>query len=282
MAGTILDYRIPDECRGTILEAIVRDKLHEVTGAKEKWPEPAIRMALERAPEVRSLTKALLRRKPAIIAEIKRASPSAGLLRKDFDPTWIAEQYESAGAAAISVVTEEKHFQGNIETIAGLRWRTRLPLLRKDFIVDSYQLYESRHAGADAVLLIVAILAPDLLRSLLSCTRGLGMEALVEVHTESELDKALEAGAEIIGVNNRDLRSMTVSLDISRNLARRIPENVVAVTESGISGTEDIARLLEAGYRGFLIGESLMRSTSPANKLAELVRRGSSVSSRFS
>jgi indole-3-glycerol phosphate synthase len=271
MTQASVQYTLPKELEGTILASIMHAKLPEIAGAKQKWPAASIQMMLDRAPEVRSLKGALLRRSPSIIGEIKKASPSAGLLRRDFDPVAIALEYEKAGAAAISVVSEGKHFQGRLETIADLRWRTALPLLRKDFIVDSYQVFESRHAGADAILLITALLTPSLLRSLRAQAEDLGMDALVEVHDESELERAVESGATLIGVNNRDLRTFEVSPDRSLGLAARIPRDVVAVSESGIRTAEDVRKLANAGYRGFLVGETLMRVTSPGAALAELV-----------
>jgi len=227
-------------------------------------------MALDRAPRIRSLKRRLLLR-PGIIAEIKQKSPSAGLLRPDLDPVRIADDYEKAGAAAISVVTEPIFFRGGIETLAGLRWHTNLPLLRKDFVVDPYQVLEARHAGADAVLLIASLLDGPSLEELRTFTEDLGMDALVEVHGEEELERAVVAGATLIGVNSRDLKSFEVSLDVCLRLAERLPGSVAAVAESGIRTAEDVRRLSKAGYRGFLIGESIMRAVSPGAALAELV-----------
>lgn len=271
MTQKVVDYCFPQDLEGTMLERIMRDRLHEIVGAKLKWPASAIEMALDRAPEVRSLKKALLRRSPAIIAEIKRASPSAGILRADFNPVTIAQGYEEAGAAAISVVTENKYFQGGLEIIPSLRWMSGLPLLRKDFIVDRYQILEARHAGADAVLLIVALLDTHALERLRVEAEKLGMEVLVEVHSDNELERALEAGSTLIGVNNRDLRTFEVSLDVSLKLAPLVPKQVAAISESGIRSAEDIGRLTAAGYRGFLIGESLLRAASPSKALADLI-----------
>jgi indole-3-glycerol phosphate synthase len=226
---------------------------------------------LDRAPEVRSLKKALTRRNPAIIAEIKKASPSSGLIRKDFDPEKIAREYEVSGAAAISVLTEAQHFQGGLEILASLRWTVKLPLLRKDFIVDHYQILEARHAGADAVLLIAALLDSASLKQLRLEAERYGMEALVEIHSEAELQKALDSGATLIGVNNRDLRTFEVSLDTAFKMAPLMPESVLAVAESGIRTADDIRRLVNAGYSGFLVGEQLMRSLSPGEALTKLI-----------
>jgi indole-3-glycerol phosphate synthase len=228
---------------------------------------------MDRAPAIRSFKGALLSRAPAIISEIKKASPSAGVIREDFNPRAIAGEYQKSGAAALSVITEVSHFRGGLEILAQLRWDVRLPLLRKDFIVDSYQILEARHAGADAILLIAALLDAQTLMDLRKEGERLGMDALVEVHNETELQHALDSGASLIGVNNRDLRTFKVSLDVSLKLGRSIPKGVVAVAESGIRTAEDIRRLSEAGFRGFLVGEHLMRSPSPGAALAALLAR---------
>jgi indole-3-glycerol phosphate synthase len=269
-----IEYRIPQDLAGTSLEPIVRNKLHEIAGASLKWSSESIEMALERSPVPRSLKRALLKKSPAVIAEVKKASPSAGVIRPDFDPMAIFNSYQDAGAAAVSVVTEGRYFGGRLETISSLRWASKVPLLRKDFILDRYQILESRHAGADAVLLIAALHDAHSLKSLRGEAERLGMEALVEVHTPAELEKALASGATIIGVNNRDLRTLQVSLDISRKLGPQIPRDVVAVTESGIRTREDIDSLLQSGFRGFLIGETLMRAASPGAALGELIGSG--------
>lgn len=263
-------FSIPLELKGTILDQIVAARVPAIEGAKYKLPAECIRMAFGRMPPVRSLKKALASR-PGIIAEVKKASPSAGLLRPDFDPGGIAAAYVKAGASAISVLTEPDYFKGGLETLAALRWKVDRPLLRKDFIIDPYQIFEARHAGADAVLLIAALLAESGLRELRTCAEELGMDALVEVHTESELERALGAGATLIGVNNRDLRTFEVSLDVSLRLAGRIPGEAIAVAESGIRAADDIRRLSGAGYRGFLVGESLVRAPSPGAALSNLM-----------
>lgn len=265
------DYQLPENLKGTILEKIMYAKVHEIIGAKNRLPAYSIENVLDRAPEVVSLKKALASRTPAVIAEIKRASPSAGMIREDFDPVKIAREYRDSGAAALSIVTEVHHFRGGLEILARLRWETKLPLLRKDFIVDPYQVLEARHAGADAVLLIAALLDVSSLKGLRAEVERHGMDALVEVHNELEVQKALDAGATIIGVNNRDLRTFEVSLDVSLNMARILPGSVIAVAESGIRTASDIQRLAGAGYRGFLVGEQLMRSPSPGAALSELI-----------
>jgi len=259
--------------KGTILEKIMHAKVHELIGAIGKLPAVSMSSVLDRAPEVRSFRNALKSHSPAVIAEIKRASPSAGLICRDFDPRKIAREYQKSGAAALSVITEVQHFQGGLEILATVRWSNPLPLLRKDFIIDPYQILEARHAGADAVLLIAALLDPAALKSLRTEAERYGMEALVEVHNEAELENALESGATLIGVNCRDLRTFEVSLDVALNLARKLPQSVMPVAESGIKTADDLRRLAGAGYRGFLVGEQLMRASSPGKELAELIRR---------
>jgi indole-3-glycerol phosphate synthase len=269
-AGT---YRLPVALKGTILEKIMYNKMHELTGAKEKLPAVAMESVLDRAPQIRSFKKALASHAPAIIAEIKKASPSAGVIREDFDPLKIALEYQKAGAAALSIITEVQNFQGGLEILATLRWSTKLPLLRKDFMVDPYQILQARHSGADAVLLIAALLDTDALRNLRNEAERLGMDALVEVHNEHELQVALDSGAAIIGVNSRDLRTFEVSLDVALNLAKAMPKGVLTVAESGIRTADDVRRLSDAGYRGFLVGESLMRAPSPGEALTNLLNR---------
>lgn len=271
MIESLDNYRLPTILRGTILDEIIHDRVREVIAAKKKLPAASIEVVLDRAANVRSFREALKKNPPSIIAEIKGASPSAGLIRKDFDPLEIARQYQESGAAALSVITEVKHFQGGLEILARLRWNTMMPLLRKDFIIDPYQIIEARHAGADAVLLIAALHNTASLHALRREAERLGMDALIEIHNESELQQALDCGATLIGVNNRDLRTFEVSLDISLSLAAILPQNVLAVTESGIRTADDVRRLSDVGYRGFLVGEQLMRSPSPGRALAELL-----------
>lgn len=271
MREASFDYQLPITLKGTILERIMHSKMHELIDIKNKLPAISLEGYLDCAPEIRSFRKALMSRNPAIIAEIKKASPSAGLIRADFDPIKIAQEYQLAGASALSVITEVHHFQGGLENLASLRWNSKIPLLRKDFIVDPYQILEARYVGADAVLLIAALLDAGTLRNLRGEAERYGMDALIEVHNEAELRKALDSGAALIGVNNRDLRTFEVSLDVSLNLARLMPKDVLAVAESGIRNSEDVRRLSDAGYRGFLVGEQLMRAPSPA-ALKDLLR----------
>jgi len=272
MLQSASDYKLPEALNGTILEKIMHAKVHELIGASKKFPAVSMESVLDRAPEVRHFRNALKAHSPAIIAEIKKASPSAGLIRADFDPVKIAHEYQESGAAALSVITEVQHFQGGLEVLASLRWNSSLPMLRKDFIIDPYQILEARHAGADAVLLIAVLLNGDALRSMRTEAERFGMEALVEVHNESELDRALESGATLIGVNSRDLRTFEVSPDVALRLAQKLPQGVLAVAESGIRKADDLKRLSGAGYSGFLVGEHLMRAPSPGKALAELVK----------
>jgi indole-3-glycerol phosphate synthase len=205
-----------------------------------------------------------------VIAECKRRSPSKGVLASKYDPVAIATAYERGGAAAISVLTEPTFFDGSLEHLAAVRTAVKLPLLRKDFIVDEYQLHEARANGADAILLIVAALnQPDLVRLHLRA-HALGLAALVEVHDEEELRRALDGGARLVGVNNRNLRTLSVDVDASHRLARLIPREVVAVSESGLQMRSEIDRLRAEGYRAFLIGERFMTDADPARAIAEL------------
>ena len=219
----------------------------------------------------RDFSAALKKKEPAIIAEIKKASPSKGLLQPDFHPASIAVEYESGGAACLSVLTDRKYFQGSFDDLEAARGATSLPVLRKDFTVDPLQIYEAAAHGADAVLLIAAILDVHQLRSFRELARELGLAALVEVHNETELDRALESGAEIIGVNNRNLETFEVSLEVSLRLSETIPAEVLRVSESGIFTRSDIDLLRGAGFRAFLIGESLMKASHPAQSLRALV-----------
>jgi len=212
---------------------------------------------------------------PAVIAEIKKASPSKGLIRADFDVEWLARRYRAGGARALSVLTDEPFFQGSLRNLELASAAAPLPCLRKDFIVDEYQIAEARAHRADAILLIAAALTGAELQRFAQAARGLSLDVLVEVHTGQELEHVLgalgETGADAIGVNNRDLKTFEVTLETSLALAERIPASVVRVTESGLSSAEDIARMRKAGFGAFLIGESLMRQADPGAALAELL-----------
>ena len=212
---------------------------------------------------------------PAVIAEIKKASPSKGLIRKEFDVEWLARRYKAGGAAALSVLTDEPFFQGSLRNLELASAATPLPCLRKDFMLDEYQILEARAHRADAILLIAAALSNAEMRGLSHSARQLKLDVLVEVHTSEELDRVLDAlgntGADAIGVNNRDLKSFEVTLETSLALVDRIPPNVLRVAESGISTAGDLARLRAAGFDAFLIGESLMRQPDPGAALAAIL-----------
>jgi indole-3-glycerol phosphate synthase len=255
----------------TILDEILRHTREEVARARRQdpfdpWPPPA------GLPILRDFRGALVA--PGafrVIAEVKKASPSRGVIRADFDPVRIAETYARHGAAALSVLTDEKYFQGRIEFLARIRETVPLPILRKDFVIDPWQLRESRARGADAILLIAAALTPGDLRALHAEARRLGLDVLVEVHDEPELVAAVEAGAEIFGINNRDLRTFEVTLETTRRLAPKIPAGAVGVCESGIHTRNDLDEMVRCGIRCFLIGESLMSAPDPGARLAELI-----------
>ena len=206
-----------------------------------------------------------------VIAECKRRSPSRGVLAAAYDPVAIARQYEAGGAAAISVLTEPTFFDGALEHLTAVRAAVGVPLIRKDFTVDEYQLFEARAAGADAVLLIVAAMEQGLLKSLQQRAWELGLAALVEVHTEEELTRAIDSGARLIGVNNRNLRTLTVDVEASYRLAALIPAGVVGVSESGLQSRADLEKLSAAGYRAFLIGERFMTDSDPAAAISGLM-----------
>jgi indole-3-glycerol phosphate synthase len=208
---------------------------------------------------------------PRIIAECKRRSPSKGVLRESYDPAAIARAYEDAGAAAISVLTEPGFFDGALSHLTGVRAAVSIPVLRKDFIISRYQIAEARVAGADAVLLIAAALEQPELDALLGATAEYGLDALVEVHDENEIDRALSAGARIIGVNSRDLHTLQVNIDVLHRLAGRIPAGVIAVAESGIRDAASISALRDAGYRGFLVGERFMSEADPGAALRAML-----------
>lgn len=215
-------------------------------------------------------------RPPRVIAECKRRSPSKGILREHYDPAVIAAAYEQHGAAAISVLTEPGFFDGSLEHLTAVRRAVRIPVLRKDFIVTPYQLAESRSAGADAVLLIAAALDDAGLNDLLRGAEAYGMDALVEVHDEEELERAVSAGAAIIGVNSRDLHTLAVDTSVFETLAHRIPRGVVAVAESGLKDARTVAALRAGGYRAFLIGEQFMTADDPGAALSRLLEGSSS------
>jgi indole-3-glycerol phosphate synthase len=256
---------------GTVLDRIVEARRADVAHRRKSVPETVLRIAVKNAEPARDFVGALCRAQTNVIAEIKKASPSAGVLREDFDPASLARGYEAAGAAAISVLTEEAHFQGTLAHLRDARKSTSLPVLRKDFIVEPWQVWETRAANADTFLLIVAALSPAALQELLALGRDLGMEPLVEVHTRMELDTALSAGARIVGVNNRNLHTLEVRVETSLELIEFIPDECIAVSESGLRSAQDLARLRTAGFDAFLIGEHFMREADPGAALGRLL-----------
>jgi len=262
-------YTEPD-----ILARILASKAKEVAAARASKPLPTLREEARAAPPARDFAGALRARiasgQPAVIAEIKKASPSRGVLRPIFDPAAIAARYEAGGAACLSVLTDRGYFQGAPEHLAAARGACSLPALRKDFIVDDYQVYEARALGADCILLIVAALDDARLAALEVCAASLGMATLVEVHDAAELDRALKLSTPLVGVNNRNLRTFEVSLDTTLGLLPRIPADRIVVTESGILAPPDVSRLSAAGVHAFLVGEAFMRAADPGAALRAL------------
>lgn len=245
----------------TILDEIVASKRREVAAARLRMPLEEMEDQAASAPPVRDFRAALAGPGPIqLIAEVKKASPSAKVIRADFDPIAIARAYQGHGAACLSVLTDVPYFQGHLSYLARIRASVAIPLLRKDFIIDEYQVVEARLAGADAILLIAEILDDETLARLLARARGLGMAALVEFHEEANLPRVLASGADLIGINNRDLRRFVTDLDLTLRLRPLIPPDVLLVSESGIRTRADVERLEAAGVSAILVGESLMRA----------------------
>lgn len=245
----------------TILDEIVASKHREVDAKRRKLPLEEVETQAAEAPPTRDFRAALAGPGPIrLIAEVKKASPSAGVIRADFDPIVLARTYQEHGAACLSVLTDEPYFQGHLSYLARIRASVVIPLLRKDFVIDEYQVVEARMAGADAVLLIAEILTDEQLTSLIARAKGLGMAALVEFHDEANLPRVLDSGADLIGINNRDLKSFVTDLDLTLRLRDRIPDHIVLVSESGIKSYQDVQRLEAIGVSAILVGESLMRS----------------------
>jgi indole-3-glycerol phosphate synthase len=256
----------------TILDRIVEARRASIAHRKRVLPDVALKIAAEKNEPARDFFGALARDGAFnVIAELKKASPSKGLLRENYAPADLAAALAGAGAAALSVLTEEEFFLGSLGDLKVAKKAAAVPILRKDFIVDPWQVWEARAAGADAFLLIVAILGDETLRELLELGRSLGMEPLVEVHSREETVRAVASSARIIGVNNRDLRDFNVRIETSLELISEIPEECVAVSESGLRTHEDLVRLRKAGFDAFLVGEHLMRYAEPGEPLRALI-----------
>ncbi len=255
-----------------ILDEIVATKREEV-GRLGSWAG-ALEARLDDAPPARDFAAALRRDgEVAVIAEVKRRSPGAGEIRPGLNPAGLALSYEEGGAAAISVLTDREYFDGSLDDLRAVRERVEVPVLRKDFVIDELQVVEARGAGADAVLLIVRILDDDALRRLRKKAEELGMTALVEVHGEDELARALDAGARIVGVNNRDLSTFETRLEVTESLAPKVPADVVLVSESGIGTADDVDRVGRAGADAVLVGQSLLEQADPGVAVSELAGR---------
>jgi indole-3-glycerol phosphate synthase len=259
-----------------ILQRIVAVKREEIAATRARRSLPGWRALAEARGGLRGFEAALRSRlaagAAAVIAEVKKASPSKGVLRADFEPAAIARSYEAGGAACLSVLTDERFFQGSSACLEQARAACTLPVLRKDFIVDEVQVHEARAMGADCVLLIAACLDDAELADLEACARGHGMDVLVEVHDAAELERALALRTRLVGVNNRNLRSFEVSLDTTLDLLPRVPGDRLLVTESGILARADVQRMRAAGVHAFLVGEAFMRAPEPGTALAELFR----------
>ncbi|MBN1589691.1 MAG: indole-3-glycerol phosphate synthase TrpC [Pirellulales bacterium] len=259
----------------TILDKIVATKRVEIQQAKAAVPEDALRERLADAPPVRDFLAALADAPPIrLIAEVKKASPSKGVIREHFDPVEIAKIYQLHGASCLSVLTDKTYFQGDLDYLREIRAAVDVPLLRKDFVLDRYQIIEARAAGADAVLLIAECLDDGTLKTLHDAVVELGMTPLVELYEPGNLPRVLRAGARLIGVNNRDLRTFEVDLDHTIRLRRQIPVDRLVVGESGIGGRADVLRLQESGVDAMLVGESLMREPDIGRAVDRLLGRG--------
>lgn len=254
-----------------ILDRIVEARRESIAHRKRVLPDVALKIAAQKIGAPRDFPGALARDGFNIIAELKKASPSRGIIRADYVPATLAPGLEFSGAAALSVLTEEGFFSGSLADLKTARSATHIPVLRKDFIIDPWQVWETRAAGADSFLLITAILSDETLRELLDLARSLSMEPLVEVHSREELNRAIAAGAGIIGVNNRDLCNFEVRVQTSIELIEAIPEDCIAVSESGLRTHGDLVRLRNAGFDAFLIGEHLMKEQDPCVPLRELI-----------
>lgn len=257
---------------GTVLDKILATKQEEVEALHARTPLAQLQARSADLPPTRGFADALRQPEVALIAEVKKASPSKGIIRADFDPVALARAYEVGGASCLSILTDEQYFQGHLDYLSEIRASVALPLLRKDFMIDDAQIYEARIAGADAILLIVAAI-PDAprLREMRELAESLSLAALVEVHTADELDIAAESGATLLGVNNRDLKTFDVRLELFETLAPRFPAGAVAVAESGIFTFADVERVRQAGADAVLVGESLMRQADVTEATRKLL-----------
>jgi len=257
-----------------ILDAIIANKKEELSETKRQVPFLDVKSKASHAEPARGFSKSLTGPGDIrLIAEVKKASPSKGVIRDEFDPVTIAKIYEESGASSLSVLTESRFFQGNLAYLGLIRKAVKLPLLRKDFIIDEYQIHEARAAGADAILLIAACLEKQQIEDYLAIAHQLGLDVLVESHTYKELDRSLHAGAMLVGINNRDLTTFTVSLQTTLDLLKDIPDDRIVVSESGIRTRDDVAKLHQAGVDAVLVGESLMREKDIGIKVKELLGR---------
>lgn len=262
--------------RGTVLEKIVQAKRERVNKAKRGVSLDQLKETIGTVSEPRGFVRALVEdpHVPALIAEIKKASPSKGLIRPDFDPVNLARIYESHGAACISVLTEEDFFLGGLAHMSQVRKTVGVPIIRKDFIFDSYQLYEARAHGADAVLLMASVCESTLLKDLFGLAQELGLDSLVEIHSPDELDAVLDTGARLVGINNRNLKTLELDLKVTLSLLNRIPDDRVVVTESGISSRADVERFTGTRVRAMLVGTSIMKTHDPGGKIDDLLGGG--------
>ena len=256
---------------GGVLARIIEHKRTEVAARRKARPLAAIREQAESAPPVRGFHAALTQHRPAVIAELKKASPSAGVIRADFQPAAIAESYACAGAACLSVLTDERFFQGADAHLDEAKGACGLPVLRKDFVVDAYQLFEARALGADCVLLMASVLEREQLADFSAAAAALGLDVLFEVHDRAELDAVLSLQPALVGVNNRDLRTFETCLDTTIRLREHIPSGVTVVAESGIHSRDDVQRLQAADVHAFLVGTAFMRQADPGRALRELI-----------
>jgi indole-3-glycerol phosphate synthase len=256
-----------------ILDKIVESKQQEVAAAKQRLPLRELKARVAHHQAQRSLTEAIHQPgRLSVIAELKRKSPSKGMLRERFDPVSLAQTLQEAGAAALSVLTDEPYFGGHLDILRDVQQFTEIPILRKDFLIDEYQLYESACSGADAVLLIARLLSDAQLRDYLQLARSVGLEALVEVHAAEELERALAHPVQLIGINTRDLGTFQMQPALIEQLVPKIPKEKTIVAESGLQTAEELARLARLGVHAALIGEALMRAPDPAAKLRELLQ----------